>query len=252
MPKIQTTTKIIKLFSNWLSFIADYLKLSNNKYIIYKLRNGISLKTRSGSVDKNIIFEILIDKVYTPKGFEINSKDTIVDVGAHIGVFSVYTATLAKQGKVYAIEPMPDNYALLQANIELNNLKNIITINEALSADNEGRNLNVSNSTGGHSFIFSNNKNGELGVNTESLSVLFAKHNIQHIDLLKMDCEGAEYEILFNTPKETMDKIDKISMECHDIDTERNSSQLKQFLESNGFQVTLKTDKCIMLYAKKV
>jgi FkbM family methyltransferase len=251
MPKIQTAVKIIKLFSNWPSYVADYLKLSTGKHTIYKLRNGIFLKTRSASVDKNIIFEILIDNVYTPKGFEINKKDTIVDVGAHIGVFSVYAATLATQGKVFAIEPMANNYSLLLANISLNNLQNVTAIKEALSANNEGKNLNVSTSTGGHSFIYSENTKEKTMVKTESMSTFIAKHNIQHIDLLKLDCEGAEYEILFNTPSETLNKIRKISMECHNIDTERNSLKLNQFLEFNGYKITIKTDKCIMLYANK-
>lgn len=68
---------------------------------------------------------------------------------------------------------------------------------------------------------------------------------------MKLDCEGAEYEILFGCSDENLKKILKISMECHNIDTNRNADQLKKFLEKQGFKVTIKSDKHAnaMLYA---
>ena len=55
-----------------------------------------------------------------------------------------------------------------------------------------------------------------------------------------MDCEGAEFGILFNCPKETLKKIKKISMEYHNKNDVNNGNALKKYLEDNGFNVTVK------------
>ena len=63
-----------------------------------------------------------------------------------------------------------------------------------------------------------------------------------------MDCEGAEYEIFFNTPLEVFEIIDRIAMETHDNINGHYHSEIKEFLEKQGFYVFIKGN---MLYAKK-
>jgi FkbM family methyltransferase len=250
--KLRTTTNIIKLLTNWPWYFADHLHLIRSGNIIYRLRNGMRLETRVGSYDKNIIYELVVKNVYMPAGFEIMNNDIVVDIGAHIGIFSVLAAVRAKQGKVYSIEPMPENYSLLLANIKQNNLKNVTPVNKALSSDIGEKHLFISSSSGGHSFVFLDKKITNIAVQTSTLETIIKEYDIHKIDFLKIDCEGAEYEILFNCPKEVLNKIRKISMECHDIDDKKNSNSLKLFLEANGFEVKIDTSSCLMLYAKNL
>jgi hypothetical protein len=64
-------------------------------------------------------------------------------------------------------------------------------------------------------------------------------NRIERIDLLKMDCEGAEYEILFGTPRDVLAKIAEIRMEIHDFGIAGcHPANLKEFLGSQSFAVT--------------
>ena len=68
------------------------------------------------------------------------------------------------------------------------------------------------------------------------------KAGFAHCDLLKVDCEGGEYDIFFHTPEETLRKIDRIAMEYHDGCTPHSHSELADFLRGHGFSITLRTN----------
>lgn len=255
MKKIKTVFGVLIKIKNWQTYIKDYTGLVKNKKITYKLRNGIKYNVRAGTCDRGIINEIWIEKHYVPKGFEIKEKDTILDVGAQIGVFSVYAAHHAKKGKIYAFEPMSENFKMLKENTNLNKLKNITNINCALSDKNGKESLFIDDlNTGGHSF-FNDKKSwskNKIIVKSMNLDSFFNKYKIKKIDFLKMDCEGAEYKIFFGASKKTLEKIKKISMEYHNLDEKKNVHKLKKYLEKNNFEVQYITKPCPMLYAKKI
>ena len=65
---------------------------------------------------------------------------------------------------------------------------------------------------------------------------MFEKNKIEKVDLLKLDCEGAEYDILYSLPKEKFKKINRIALEAHKREGKTNNAlSLKAFLEENGF-----------------
>ncbi|HGJ67496.1 TPA: FkbM family methyltransferase, partial [bacterium] len=94
-------------------------------------------------------------------------------------------------------------------------------------------------------------KSREISVKTTSIEEFMKKYSLDRIDLLKIDCEGSEYKILFKCPKEIIKKISKITMEYHPIDKSRNAKTLKKFLEKNGFKVRFTRGDSWMLYAKR-
>jgi len=228
----------IIVIRNWPTYFADYFKPTHGKRIVCTLRNGVKIETRSGTVDKEIIDEIWIDRSYTPRNFKIDKKDTIVDIGAHIGVFSIFASQSAGKGIVYAIEPIRENFKMLTHNIEANGIQNIIPIESALS-DKTGSKDMFLGDTGMHSFYLDRG-NGKTNVRTISFQDFVEQNGISKIDLLKMDCEGAEYEILFSCPEDILRIIRKITLEYHNIDNVHNVLSLKDFLEKKGFKVTYK------------
>ncbi len=251
MGKIKTAIRIVKTYKNWPAYFSDYYKISKRNGVVYKLRNGIKYKARPWTSDRTIINETWVHKIYTPKNFEIKENDVVVDIGAHIGFFSIFASTLARNGKVFSFEPMPENFMLLSENIAMNNIRNIAAFNQAVGAKDGKQEIFLSeHNTGGHSF-FHTKKNSEktITVPVVSLKSFMKSHNLNAIDFLKMDCEGAEYQILFNLSRETLQKIKKISMEFHNIDDKNNAEALKTYLEKNGFKVMLQNDSRRMLYA---
>ena len=60
---------------------------------------------------------------------------------------------------------------------------------------------------------------------------------------LKLDCEGAEYEILYGAKDKVLRSIDRIAMEWHKFDASHNPERLSQYLESKGFSVNFKANR---------
>lgn len=252
MAKIKTALKAISLLKNWPVYFLDYLKMVKKPYIFFKLKNGLIFKLRSKNNDRVIFNQIWLTKTYTPKEFKIKEDDVVIDIGAHIGLFSILAAKSASRGKIYAFEPSEENFNLLKENIDLNKLSNLELINKAVAKESGAREFALSkDDPAGHAIPYEETNRRKVDVQTTSLDDFFEERNINKVDFLKMDCEGAEYEIFYSCSDETLNKIDKISMEYHNVDTEKNVSRIKSFLEEKRFKVLIKNKGDNMLYAKR-
>lgn len=127
--------------------------------------------------------------------------DVIVDVGANIGVLSVYLAMKHPFVKVYAIEPDPTSYACLRKNVELNQLANVVAINMAISGDGLKRTLYLNSSQHDGATISPDMASSyhllrTVEVETTTLEQLFEEYKISHCRLLKFTAPGAVGESL--------------------------------------------------------
>ena len=85
-------------------------------------------------------------------------------------------------------------------------------------------------------------ENDHLEVPTVTLASVMDENKITTIDFLKLDCEGAEYPILYGTPVEVLEKIAAMAIETHHgKNKDENMDSLAEYLQKNGF--TVKTDK---------
>lgn len=254
--KISLSIKIIRTFKNWPFYFLTRFGSLKGKEIEYHLRNGVKLLVPGNPLDWIPLTEVWIYEAYTPSGFRINEKDIVVVIGAHIGIFSIYAATKATQGKVYAYEPIPENFRLLKHNIELNNLDNVIPSNLGVFKSKGRKKIYLADSPATSS-LFGQGEKAYL-VKVVGLRDVFEDNGLKKINFLKIDCEGAEYDILFNTPKKYLDKIDKVALEYHEGEfTEYGWRDLETFFRNHGFQVRMKVTKVQnnssigMLYAWK-
>lgn len=134
--------------------------------------------------ETNILIDIL--KVMVKKSENI----VFVDVGAHIGYYTCIAAKIIdKKGEVYAFEPEPFNYSLLMKNIYINNFKNVLPVNKAIS-DKKGKiKLFLSYEGGQHSIAHGQCCYSSVEVETITLDEFFKD---KKIDIIKIDVEGAE------------------------------------------------------------
>jgi len=244
---IKYLPKIILQIKNWPNFILHYVgfKKGGAEYIF---RNGIRIKTKD-AISSATIAVIFIKKDY---GY-IPDNSIVIDIGANIGVYSIF-ASQSKNTIIYAYEPMADNFNLLKENIKLNKLeKRILPFNLGIAGNKEKRKLYLGESPF-HSFLsakespfnalYDNSeeiKSQEYSeINCISLKDIFEENKIERCDLLKIDCEGAEYEILYNLPEEYFRKIKEIRLEYHNhLNNKENTGEsLKRFLENKGFKVS--------------
>ncbi|TSC63122.1 MAG: FkbM family methyltransferase [Parcubacteria group bacterium Gr01-1014_48] len=151
---------------------------------------------------------------------ELPNQGVILDVGAHIGVFSLLAA-LKTRAHIFALEPVPENFAIVQKNIVLNNLAHRITACEIALGGNTGTEkifLNSINSAG-HGFAppkaLASVMMKSINVQVKKLEDFLNEQHIREVAFMKCDIEGSEYAMLFNTFPECFLKIKRIVVELH-------------------------------------
>lgn len=231
--RIRDDIKILRISKNWMEIFRS--KVSSQDITKIDFRNGVKLSGPKQSSLNFLFHEIWIDEFYAPKGYEIRPGDVVIDIGGNIGVFALWAATRAKNVKVFSFEPFPENLRYFRKNVETSELKNILIYGEAIGGSDSVRHLAVSDSWILHSLVDDPNMNSIEVVGRTLDSVMT---EIGKCDLLKLDCEGSEYEILYAASDKTLAKIDKIVCEFNTVDeNERNGPILKAFLTKKGFFV---------------
>lgn len=160
---------------------------------------------------EEIYNEIITDNCYKINESLIKDK-YVIDIGANIGVFSLMAGNMGAK-KVFAIEPISFTFNQLCSNINKAKLKNVTPLKNIVS--NVGDtfiNISLQNDIG-HNSLYKSSGESET-VYTITLNEIIQKCNSDDI-FLKIDCEGAEYDILLDASHEDMSKISRIAMELH-------------------------------------
>lgn len=185
---------------------------------------------------------VFFKQVYTPPGFEIAEGDVVVDVGANIGVFSVFAA-LASRAPLLAIEPFPANADHLERNLAANGCDTATVLRGALS-DHEGSTKLFLGRKGVVHQIFDRADDGgqlqdHIEVPTTTLEAALDAHGFDRVDLLKLDCEGAEGLVLGSASPGLFARVRRITMEFHDYVSPLHHDALGKLLESHGYSTRL-------------
>jgi FkbM family methyltransferase len=184
-----------------------------------------------GGVTNGDIVGIFVDNTF--RDLPVKNK-IIVDIGANIADSAIYFA-LCGANKVICIEPFPKNFELAQKNIKLNNFSDKISIIQAGCSNKRGEiNIDPAYSNG----AFSTMKEFKEGIKVPLLTLQdILNENNLHSDgsiVLKMDCEGCEYDSILSADENTLQKFNHIMIEYH-----YGYKNLKQKLEKSGFRVSL-------------
>jgi len=231
---------IRKLVSKGIKFfnIISYFGKWGRRTIVYNVGKKARFRVRVNTADMFTVFEVWRRNEYINSNFDIKKDDIVVDIGANIGSFSVLAAKKASDGAIFAYEPNKENYHMLLKNKVLNNAYNLFPFNLAIAASKGTMEFFIDKSnTAGHS-IYATDSGTMIKVKSDTLKSIFRTNGLKRINYLKIDAEGAEYDILLNTSSDVLRKIDKIVLEYHDY-LEHNHSciDLKRYLEKNGFKV---------------
>ena len=230
--KIRILARSWNIQKNWYLYPLVYFKLTKKDYVIFETRSGLKIKIRVNSTDLMAFTHVWMIQEYSDDNFSINNDDVIIDVGAHIGLFALFASQFCKNGKIFCYEPIKENYKILIENIEMNQIQNIFPNNLAVTKETSRVKIFLNDDQSGHS-MFIQNKNF-VEVDSKSLSDIFIDNGIKECDFLKLDCEGAEYEIIESLPSDLFTKINKTAIEYHMVDTkpellEQLINKFKQF-----------------------
>lgn len=234
--KFKILIKAMQNLDNWHVFPLAYFGLIKKEYMWFNTKSGIKIKIRPNSTDLDTFSLIWLLKEYNKHGFTIKPNDVIIDIGAHVGIFSLYASQFCTNGKILCYEPSTENFELLQYNISQNQIKNIFSNNFAISGSNDTVTLYINPDNTAHSICDSTSKS--IQVQSRTLQNIFDSNKLEICDYLKLDCEGAEYEIIESLPSEYFKKIKQIYIEYHFSDSKRDmlNNMIKK-LEQMSFSI---------------
>ena len=177
--------------------------------------------------------EIFIDKMYEQfPGFELKNQNVVLDIGANIGLYSLWASKNNGRCSIYSFEPNPDTYSRLERNIKLNDFNNIFPYQLAVASQTGLSHFRKCQNTW-VSGITSSEAKDTIEVKTISLDEFVNDNSIDLVDLIKIDVEGSEFSVLkgsINTLKITR----RVILEYHSKELQRNCLC---FLRTNGFEV---------------
>jgi FkbM family methyltransferase len=231
--------RICRLWSNWHEYLFDYLlrrrgKFRKSQLSVYKLRDGTRLVDTSGTLAGTMAV-VFVRREYG----ELAQFKTIVDVGANLGCFAVYAAQRCPDAKIYCYEPQKQNFASLQRNIEINGLTDRVSAFPYAVASKSGRrDLAVTAESLVNSFYIIPDESGRETVDCTTLGEILETHKLETIDLLKLNCEGTEYEILESLSSEHLARISNVRLEYHNLEAQSRSGEwLVRFFRDRGFRI---------------
>ena len=185
---------------------------------------GMTLHYRPGSSDPWAIYNHLMkprerDEYAPPREALLRPQAvrTVLDVGANIGATALYFSQIFPNARVYAFEPAPDNFKVLERNIA--NSPRIRGFNFALGASDATLELFASDNPvnfGGYSLHpAGSDPSKRIRIPVRSVAAVLAELQLEEFDVLKVDTEGAEWDIVTAFPENVLRTAKYITGELH-------------------------------------
>lgn len=163
--------------------------------VVVTLKSGDRLMIRRPpATDLSVAYEVFVQQIYRPR--LAKSRDEVrlvVDVGANVGYSVIYFARMFPKAKIIAIEPSLTNVKALTRNVELNGLQDRVSIQNVAAGTSDGTIYLVDR--GAVSFTTADADARGVKVSVADILKQLAG---ERIDVLKIDCEGAEYPIIMD------------------------------------------------------
>jgi len=225
--------------NQWAAISAAYLGLSLLEYPrVLRLRRGEQIHLDE-LTDLKAFWQIFLRKVYRVRA----TDEVILDLGANVGVFTLYAARNAPQAQVFAFEPFPSTFRRLVATVRNHHLDPRVTcLNYAAAGASGVRLMPDGQLPSQRRALAAASVTSGTEVMGKTIESMLEENHLPHVDLLKMDIEGSEYEVLLSTPPRMLARIDRIAMEYHGDSAPYSRQQLFGHLGQAGFTVT--SDLC--------
>jgi natural product biosynthesis luciferase-like monooxygenase protein/FkbM family methyltransferase len=236
----------------------------------FRLPNGMTID-HHGSFQTSIIYkEVFEDEVYLKHGITLKDGDVVFDVGANIGLFTLFVNRMCPTAQIYAFEPLPPNFELLRANTARHGIEAHLFncgLSESAAIANftfypqaaglSGRATNraddkdatraivldwIHNTAAGNEILPQSQldelldeylRSENYSCRLKTLSEVMREQQIDHIDLLKIDVESSELDVLAGIEEDDWQKIKQIAMEVH---SRSIVDRVSSMLEAHGFE----------------
>jgi FkbM family methyltransferase len=195
--------------------------------------------SRPSETHTDIIIDQINEGMYDR--FFTGRKDmTVIDCGANIGLWTVYAHDSCQ--KIVAVEPAPHNVYILQQFTQ--GFDNIAIDQSALSSEDGTIEMNIHSSPTCNSIVYESDTDVAIDVETKTIATIMKQHNLEYVDFVKCDIEGAEILAFSDeTLAPVKDLVGSWLIECHKTDgaswpgnLEANRISIRAILEKAGYQ----------------
>ncbi len=195
------------------------------------LRDGSRFSIRPGTGDLGVVNEAAICNPYFDPGYiSCHDQSVVIDVGANIGDFSVQSARLCPRGQVYAIDPIREHCERVAEHVKLNALENVQIFQLAIGGVTGDVEIHSDGSRSSTQW----GSGAAILTQQVTLPEFMRINQIERIDLLKLDCEGSEWDI-FPAAETVLPAIRQICLEYHN--GKLNADWLAAWLSAHGYTV---------------
>jgi FkbM family methyltransferase len=235
----------IKIFRNWPSVLLRILlqrAAGNRADLTVVTRRGSHIVCPNDGLSRAPIYQVFADDEYSLSDLPTRLDGrplTVVDIGAHVGAFSIAVCERSPGARVTSYEPSPSSFEYLRRNIERNGLSQGITAVERAVTGN-GDSLVLYEASDASCVSTTVPGLAAPGARrTEVASIGFddlMRHQEGEVDLLKIDCEGQEYQMVRESSADSWQRVRQLKIEYHPVPGER-WDQLRAQLCTLGFQL---------------
>jgi FkbM family methyltransferase len=254
----------VSLFLKWLPYLTITSTLRMRDHEMRYGRNEITrvdtivlnlwrpfraaLTLREYGTDIGTMEEVFVDQVYRQVVEQLPNCSTVVDLGANIGMASLYFAWHYPHAKIVAVEPHPETCNILRKNVDALIKSHRCAIEHAAIWSSD-RNLLYSELDSGYSVVAirdpEDEANGASGAVTGiTMPRLMERYTLSSIDLLKIDIEGSETE-LFRGDTSWLDFVNAIAIEFHG--NSRAESGFDGLMRQHGFREVDCSDHTVLV-----
>jgi FkbM family methyltransferase len=242
----------------------------------YKLPNNLEILYQSQAETDYFYKDIFENQVYLKHGITLNDGDCIFDVGANIGLFTLFVNQQCSNAKIYSFEPAPPLFEILRLNTELHKVNGKL-FDFGLSNEAKTATFTFYPSSSGMSSFFADRQeekqvlkaimlnqlqSGMAGMEQvmeysdelleerfksktftcqlRTLSEAIAENNVESIDLLKIDVQKSEFDVIKGIKNNDWEKIEQIVIEVHD--REGQLGQIVDLLRIKGYEVVVEQE----------
>ena len=203
--------------------------------------DGLKLTLRPRTFDLYIVAEIFLENSYLIPNLKAKSLETVIDLGANIGIFSLWIAQKYSPKKIISVEMDKDNFNQLLLNTKTNSdilSSGFVAINKAIYSSKTNLHYEkVLINKGMHNLTEKNF--GKNTVQTTTLSEIIEDNNLKIIDLIKIDIEGSEKHLLNLENKEIFsEKVKYIAMEVH-VNENFKINNVEEYFSGLGFKCSI-------------
>jgi 31-O-methyltransferase len=214
---VRSAFQFMRWFRNWREVLSAYRHKRPIPTLV--LRNGMTIEHDAADDPLLIFREVFVGHCYAGDDFYIpHAQDTVVDIGANIGLTSLYLSWRAPGIRVHSFEPAAATRAKLLRNLSINRLDRVTVHAEAVS-DRSGVAQLFSGPHSGHGSLYAHDLVGAASPEPTRLITLSEALDMTgaaEIDLLKIDAEGSEVDILAAHPEQDLARVKRVAVEYHE------------------------------------